>query len=250
MKLIIKKYYSTDQRCLVETRQRRDGLWEVEGFRRATESLPEAGTYIFMEPALGLVLTDTQANAEKLALETLAALSGISNENMTYQVVVTEEEISDIVTEKDASEHSEQAVLPEQRDERFKDMQSWGIDKDYKPERNPSLKDQDLVPRARIVLDKITKGGKSIYSVEVCDVLILIGKSLELKGKPVDACRYWYNASEIANNPWLGGWGTVSIELFRNLKRKNKIPNSQFEIIKPVPDLLREFISLSKKSHR
>ncbi len=84
MKLIIKKYYSTDQRCLVESRQRRDGLWEVEGFARTTETLPDEGSYTFMEPAMGQVLTDTLSNAEKLALETLSALSGVSRENMTY----------------------------------------------------------------------------------------------------------------------------------------------------------------------
>ena len=93
MKIIIKKYYSTDKRHLVEVRQRRDDLWEVEGFRLTTESLPDEGTYSFMEPFLGLAITDTLSNAEKLALETLTALSGVSRERLTYQVTEIKEEI-------------------------------------------------------------------------------------------------------------------------------------------------------------
>lgn len=243
MKLTIKKFYSSNRRCLVEVRQRKDGLWEVEGFKLTTDNLPDEGdSYIFMEPALGETLTDTLVNAEKLALEILTVLSGESTDQAAYKTVITEKEVVDVETVQDSAALDEPNPTPKPVDERFKDMMAWNVDKDYKPERNPSLKDQDLLPRARKVLEKITKGGKSIYSVEVCDTLILIGKSLETKGKTVDACRYWYNASEIANNPWLGGWGTVSIELFRSLQRKYKLVDSQFKIIHSVPDLLKEFI--------
>lgn len=247
MKRISRKYYSADQRHLVEVHQRVDDLWEIEGYRQMTETLPEAGIYTFMEPFFGQSVTDTVANAEKIALETLSILCGVPVEELVFHCSEIENDLPDRVVEQKKVDPKQIISDDASNDPRFKDMASWGVDKDYTPEKSPILEVKDLTPGVQKVLEKITTGGKSVYSVEVCELLILIGKSLMKMGKPVDACRYWYNVSEIANNAWLGGWGTVADEFISETQRKEKIHDEQFQILCPAADLFREYIEMANK---
>jgi hypothetical protein len=58
MKLMVKKYFSPDERCWVEVCQRKDALWEVEGFMTVTDTPAESGSYRFLKSVLGLTLTE------------------------------------------------------------------------------------------------------------------------------------------------------------------------------------------------
>jgi hypothetical protein len=53
--------------------------------------------------------------------------------------------------------------------------------------------------------------------------------------------------SEIANNAWLGGWGTVADEFISETQRKEKMHDEQFQILCPAVDLFREYIEMANK---
>ena len=247
MKQTVIEFFSPDFVYLVEVRRRQDGLYEIEGYRQRDGVVPksEEMIYHYLIPASAPTLTDTLSNAEKIAQETLMALSGNSSDNAFGKIIAHGDVIPQVepglIKPLDAS-----VVPPELTDTDHRDKSRWNTDEDYKPERNPSLAAKDLIPKVERVLKKIEKGEKSVHSVEVCLLLILLGRSLEQKRKYTDACRFWYNASKIANNPGLGGWGVVADEYYRELRRKWNISKNQYEIEVPVSELLKEFIRICR----